>query len=206
MGPLSSQRRRGRLRLSEQPGEAAFDAVVGDAVAELAAVGHAGRGVIAQREVEAGVDQRRVLRQRHAVDVKADAGRGKSQRCARCHVTDLVTGSSHPFSELRGQSIKPYTDLLLHDLGPELADDTHFESPADASSPPAASEWRTPPLWGTGLLETINGNAGLLHDGRAATVLEAILWHGGEAEATRERVVGLSTTEREALIAFVMSL
>ena len=145
-------------------------------------------------------------RERHDPQVRAGEQLFQTIGCARCHVTDLVTGSSHPFSELRGQSIKPYTDLLLHDLGPELADDTHFESPADASSPPAASEWRTPPLWGTGLLETINGNAGLLHDGRAATVLEAILWHGGEAEATRERVVGLSTTEREALIAFVMSL
>jgi len=126
--------------------------------------------------------------------------------CAKCHVSDLVTGTNHPFSELRGQSIKPYTDLLLHDLGAELADDTGLESPAAASAPPAASEWRTPPLWGTGLLGVINGKAGLLHDGRAANVLEAILWHGGEAEATRERVVSLPTAEREALLAFVMSL
>lgn len=126
--------------------------------------------------------------------------------CARCHQSDAVTGENHPFSELRGQSIKPYTDLLLHDLGPDLADNSERPTPTDASDPPSASEWRTPPLWGTGLLATISGRTGLLHDGRAANVLEAILWHGGEAEATRERVKQLSTAEREALIEFVMSL
>jgi CxxC motif-containing protein (DUF1111 family) len=146
--------------------------------------------------------------QRDRDDEKVRAGEQLFQTigCAKCHVTDLVTGMNHPFSELRGQSIKPYSDLLLHDLGSELADDTAFGAPAEASAPPAASEWRTPPLWGIGLLETINGNTGLLHDGRAANVLEAILWHGGEAEATRGRVVALSAADREALIAFVMSL
>lgn len=126
--------------------------------------------------------------------------------CARCHQSDTVTGENHPFAELRGQSIKPYSDLLLHDMGPDLADDSERPSPVNASDPPSASEWRTPPLWGTGLLSVVNGHTGLLHDGRAANVLEAILWHGGEAEATRERVKRLSAEEREALVEFVMSL
>jgi CxxC motif-containing protein (DUF1111 family) len=145
-------------------------------------------------------------RARHDRQVRAGEQIFQTIGCAKCHVTDMVTGKNHPFSELRGQSIKPYTDLLLHDLGPELADDTSYASSDDAAAPPAASEWRTPPLWGTGLLGTINGNSGLLHDGRAANVLEAILWHGGEAEATRGRVVELPAADREALIAFVMSL
>lgn len=126
--------------------------------------------------------------------------------CAQCHQSDTVTAENHPFAELRDQSIKPYSDLLLHDLGPDLADDSERPAPLDASDPPSASEWRTPPLWGTGLLSSVSGRTGLLHDGRAANVLEAILWHGGEAEATRERVKQLSAAERESLIAFVMSL
>ena len=126
--------------------------------------------------------------------------------CAQCHVTDVLTGANHPFSELRAQSIKPYTDLLLHDMGPELADASNSASPSDASAPPSASEWRTPPLWGIGLLASINGRTGLLHDGRAANVLEAILWHGGEAEPTRERVTKLPADDRAALLEFVMSL
>ncbi|HEY3500222.1 MAG TPA: di-heme oxidoredictase family protein [Polyangiaceae bacterium] len=126
--------------------------------------------------------------------------------CARCHQSDTVTGENHPFAELRAQGIKPYTDLLLHDLGPDLADDSQRPDPVSASDPPSASEWRTPPLWGTGLLAAVNGRTGLLHDGRAANVLEAILWHGGEAEATRERVKRLAAAEREALVEFVLSL
>lgn len=130
----------------------------------------------------------------------------KTVGCANCHVTDVVTGANHPFTELRRQDIKPYTDLLLHDLGADLADNSGIAASDDPSAPPAASEWRTPPLWGTGLLATINGHTGLLHDGRAANVLEAVLWHGGEAEATKQRVTQLSAGERAALLAFVGSL
>lgn len=130
----------------------------------------------------------------------------KTVGCANCHVTDVVTGANHPFTELRRQDIKPYTDLLLHDLGADLADNSGIAASDDPSAPPAASEWRTPPLWGTGLLATINGHTGLLHDGRAANVLEAVLWHGGEAEATKQRVTQLSAAERAALLAFVASL
>jgi CxxC motif-containing protein (DUF1111 family) len=145
-------------------------------------------------------------RDRDAAQVRAGEQLFQTVGCAQCHVTDLVTGANHPFAELRGQGIKAYTDLLLHDLGAELADDTETAPPADPGDLPSASEWRTPPLWGTGLLATINGHTGLLHDGRAANVLEAILWHGGEAEATRERAMQLSADDRAALIAFVMSL
>jgi CxxC motif-containing protein (DUF1111 family) len=130
----------------------------------------------------------------------------KTIGCSNCHVTDVVTGSNHPFSELRNQDIKPYSDLLLHDMGADLADDSGVAASEDPSAPPAASEWRTPPLWGTGLNTIINGHGGLLHDGRAASVLEAILWHGGEAESTKQRVIQLPAADRNALIAFVQSL
>ncbi len=130
----------------------------------------------------------------------------KTVGCASCHVTDVVTGANHPFVELRNQDIKPYTDLLLHDMGTDLADSSGVAASDDAAAPPAASEWRTPPLWGTGLLATINNHTGLLHDGRAAGVLEAVLWHGGEAEATKQRVMMLPAADRAALIAFVQSL
>jgi CxxC motif-containing protein (DUF1111 family) len=130
----------------------------------------------------------------------------KTVGCSNCHVTDVVTGANHPFVELRNQDIKPYTDMLLHDMGAELADNSGVAASDDAAAPPSASEWRTPPLWGTGLLATINKHTNLLHDGRAANVLEAVLWHGGEAEATKQRVMKLAAADRDALIAFVQSL
>ncbi len=143
--------------------------------------------------------------QRDVDDSQIIAGEAlfKTVGCAQCHVTDVVTGENHPFAELREQAIKPYTDLLLHDMGEDLADESGM---ANDDSAPGASEWRTPPLWGIGLYATINGNTGLLHDGRAASVLEAVLWHGGEAEATRERFTALSASDRDALLAFVESL
>jgi CxxC motif-containing protein (DUF1111 family) len=73
-------------------------------------------------------------------------------------------------------------------------------------APPSASEWRTPPLWGIGLYKTVNGHTGLLHDGRAASVLEAVLWHGGEADQVKARFTALSATDRNALLAYVQSL
>jgi CxxC motif-containing protein (DUF1111 family) len=130
----------------------------------------------------------------------------KTVGCASCHSTDAVTGANHPFAELRNQNIKPYTDLLLHDMGPDLADNTGVAAADAENAPASASEWRTPPLWGTGMLATINGKVALMHDGRAANVLEAILWHGGEAEAVKQRVTKLPAADREALIAFVNSL
>jgi CxxC motif-containing protein (DUF1111 family) len=148
--------------------------------------------------------------QRNYGDAQVAAGEQifKTIGCASCHATDVVTGANHPFAELRNQAIKPYTDLLLHDLGPDLADSSGVAASDSESAPPSASEWRTPPLWGTGLLTTINARTaqGLLHDGRAANVLEAILWHGGEAEPVKLAVTKLSAGDRAALLAFVNSI
>jgi CxxC motif-containing protein (DUF1111 family) len=135
--------------------------------------------------------------------------------CAACHSPSAHTADTHPFLELRGLDIHPYTDLLLHDMGEGLAD-AHGQRESSASP----SEWRTPPLWGIGVCDEVaagspqNGDAPspnfgpcqYLHDGRAATLLEAILWHGGEAQAARDRVVALASDERTALLAFLGSL
>jgi CxxC motif-containing protein (DUF1111 family) len=118
--------------------------------------------------------------------------------CAKCHVPQHVTGASE-FSELENQIIWPYTDLLLHDMGDELGDDR----PSFSAS---GNEWRTPPLWGVGRIEEVNGHNRLLHDGRARGVAEAILWHGGEAGKSRDGFVELKKSERAALIRFVESL
>jgi CxxC motif-containing protein (DUF1111 family) len=97
------------------------------------------------------------------------------------------------------QLIWPYTDMLLHDMGDGLADNRP-DGNADGR------EWRTPPLWGIGLTETVNGHTYFLHDGRARNLLEAILWHGGEAAAARDRVTALPKQEREHLLRFLNSL
>ena len=119
--------------------------------------------------------------------------------CADCHLPKLETGDLEGFPELSRQTIRPYTDLLLHDMGPELADGRpDFEA--------SGSEWRTPPLWGIGLLHTVNQHTYLLHDGRARGLLEAVLFHGGEAAAARDAVRALSQRERAELLAFLESL
>ncbi|MGE0253424.1 MAG: di-heme oxidoredictase family protein [Alphaproteobacteria bacterium] len=119
--------------------------------------------------------------------------------CASCHRPKFVTARDDTRPEQSFQLIWPYTDLLLHDMGDGLADDR----PEGRAS---GREWRTPPLWGIGLTETVSGHAFLLHDGRARGVLEAILWHGGEAQEARDRVVAMSKAERDALLAFLRSL
>jgi CxxC motif-containing protein (DUF1111 family) len=130
--------------------------------------------------------------------------------CAACHTSDLVTGPNHPFAELRNQAIKPYSDLLLHDMGQGLADWSAVADPGDTRGPASATEWRTAPLWGLGLVGTVSGRAndklGLLHDGRAATILEAVLWHGGEGERAKQAFIALQPADREALLAFLASL
>jgi CxxC motif-containing protein (DUF1111 family) len=119
--------------------------------------------------------------------------------CAQCHAPTLKTEALAELPELAAQEIHPYSDLLLHDLGAGLSDERPtFEA--------EGNEWRTPPLWGLGLLQKVNGHSLLLHDGRARGPLEAVLWHGGEAEATRARFVALSREERAALLAFLDSL
>jgi CxxC motif-containing protein (DUF1111 family) len=121
--------------------------------------------------------------------------------CASCHTPELISGDRHPFVELRRQTVRPYSDLLLHDLGPELAD----QSGEDAARATAA-EWRTAPLWGLAAARDAQGHVSLLHDGRAKSVLEAVLWHGGEAAHIRKRFEELPTAERAALLRFVESL
>ncbi len=109
-----------------------------------------------------------------------------------------MTASNAP-PEHAGQLIRPYADLLLHDMGEGLAD-------GRPEGRATGREWRTPPLWGIGLTEAVNGHTQFLHDGRARNLLEAILWHGGEAEAARQTVVGLSTEARASLLRFLESL
>ncbi len=118
--------------------------------------------------------------------------------CASCHTPSHVTGE-HAIPQLAGQTIYPYTDLLLHDVGDLLT---------DARSDFAATgvEWRTPPLWGLGLVQVVLPDAAFLHDGRARTIAEAILWHGGEAMAAREAFRRASRRDRAALIAFLETL
>lgn len=119
--------------------------------------------------------------------------------CAGCHTPVLTTRADWPLPALAGQVIRPYTDLLLHDMGEGLADG-HPEGQA------SGREWRTAPLWGIGLTETVSGHTYFLHDGRARSLLEAILWHGGEARAARDAVRRLTSGDRRALLAFLESL
>ena len=119
--------------------------------------------------------------------------------CVACHVPKYVTRRDADVAAHRFQLIWPYTDLLLHDMGDGLADGMQ-EGEA------TGREWRTPPLWGIGLTKTVNPQATWLHDGRARTLLEAVLWHGGEGQAARDRVVAMTPPERAALIRFLESL
>lgn len=119
--------------------------------------------------------------------------------CDGCHTPAWVTGDVPGYAELSHQRIRPYTDLLLHDMGEDLADGR----PVFAAS---GSEWKTPPLWGVGRIPVVNHHDRLLHDGRARGVAEAILWHGGEGAASRHAFSALSADERAALVAFVESL
>ncbi len=130
-----------------------------------------------------------------------------SAQCTVCHRPSYTTGQpplAQAFPRLSspalvGHAIHPYTDLLLHDMGPALADGR----PDFAAT---GSQWKTPPLWGIGLIKDVNGHQRLLHDGRANGVLEAVLWHGGEAEAAQQRVLKMNKSERAALVKFVESL
>ncbi|MBR9842285.1 MAG: c-type cytochrome, partial [Rhodobacteraceae bacterium] len=119
--------------------------------------------------------------------------------CADCHRPAYVTHRLKDDPSRSFQLIWPYSDFLLHDMGEGLADHRNED---DASG----REWKTPPLWGIGHTEEIAGQERYLHDGRARSLLEAVLWHGGEAEAARERVVDMSPEERAALLRFLKSL
>ena len=119
--------------------------------------------------------------------------------CAACHLPELRTGDYPLLPLIANTTFRAFTDLLLHDMGEDLADGR----PDFLAGP---RDWRTPPLWGIGLSAQVNGSTHLLHDGRARNVLEAILWHGGEAKAAKDAFSKLPADEREALIAFVNAL
>ncbi|EYC50477.1 thiol oxidoreductase [Hylemonella gracilis str. Niagara R] len=130
-------------------------------------------------------------------------------QCAVCHRPSYTTSTQDSSGAggfprlaspaLKGQRIWPYTDLLLHDMGEALADGRpDFQA--------NGRQWRTPPLWGIGLIRDVNGHQRLLHDGRAKGVLEAVLWHGGEAEASKQQVLKMNAEQRAALVAFLESL
>jgi len=119
--------------------------------------------------------------------------------CAACHTPVLATSAAAELPELANQTIRPFTDLLLHDMGEELSD-------GRPDFLAEGREWRTPPLWGLGLVGVVNGHTLLLHDGRARGFAEAILWHGGEAERAREAFRTLDAESRAALVRFLESL
>lgn len=115
----------------------------------------------------------------------------KKTGCLLCH--------QNKYKTIQGIELNPYSDFLLHDMGKELADkSTMFQAQAD--------EWRTPPLWGLGLSKTLNPKAGLLHDGRANSIEEAILWHGGEAQMSKQKFIDLTPKERTMLLSFLAQL
>ena len=119
--------------------------------------------------------------------------------CSSCHVASFTTGTYAGIPEISNQKIYPYTDMLLHDMGDDLADNrSEFQA--------NGNEWKTRPLWGIGLTALTSGHTSFLHDGRARNLTEAILWHSGEAEKSREDFRKLSTKEREALLRFIESL
>jgi CxxC motif-containing protein (DUF1111 family) len=138
------------------------------------------------------------MRTPEAGDVRAGAAAFDELGCSSCHVTSFTTGEDG-IAALSNQSIAPYTDLLLHDMGVGLADDRpDFEA--------TGQEWRTAPLWGLGLIDDVNGERFLLHDGRARTIEEAILWHGGEGAVSMEAFRTADRDVRAALVAFLEAL
>lgn len=118
--------------------------------------------------------------------------------CALCHIPTMKTGSGK-IKALSNQTIHAYTDMLLHDMGDGLADNR-----SDFLA--TGNEWKTRPLWGIGLTVTVNNHENYLHDGRAKTLEEAILWHGGEARTAKDKYKALSKTDRNNLIKFLRSL
>jgi len=123
----------------------------------------------------------------------------KSIGCAKCHTPSHTTSADWPEKALRGQKIYPYSDLLVHDMGEALSD----QRPVANLS---GSEWRTPPLWGIGYTQQVNGHTRFLHDGRARNLEEAILWHGGEAAESQRNFARLSKVKRSQVLSFLESL
>jgi len=119
--------------------------------------------------------------------------------CQSCHTPKYTTAANAAEPELANQVIRPYSDLLLHDMGEGLAD---HRSEFQASG----RDWRTPPLWGIGLTQAVSGHTQFLHDGRARNLLEAVIWHGGEAQQAQQQVLSFNAEQRAALLAFLNSL
>jgi CxxC motif-containing protein (DUF1111 family) len=159
-----------------------------------------------------GVGARRDYDNQRGENLFSEAG------CAQCHRPSMTTSAFHPLEELRNQTIYPYSDMLLHDMGPGLADNL-------AQGSASGAEWRTAPLWGLGLAKNVmlgdsKGNdsislardandinrIGYLHDGRARSINEAIVWHGGEAETSKSEYENMSQSDKDALLAFLESL
>ena len=170
-------------------------------------------GVPAQRKYASGYTDGTITPPEHNITdtMRTAIARGSllfaQAGCTGCHTAELKTGANHPFQELRNQTIHPYTDVLLHDMGPELAD-TMTEGQASPSM------WRTQPLWGLGSLKYVQKETGFadaqtvryLHDGRARTLVEAIGWHGGEGSGSRTKFEALSKADRDAIVVFLESL
>ncbi|SHM38432.1 CxxC motif-containing protein, DUF1111 family [Rhizobacter sp. OV335] len=170
-------------------------------------------GVPAQRKYASGYTDGTVTPPEHDISdaTRTAIGRGNQlfaqAGCTGCHTAELKTGANHPFQELRNQTIHPYTDVLLHDMGAELAD-TMTEGRASPSM------WRTQPLWGLGSLKYVQKETGFadassvryLHDGRARTLVEAIGWHGGEGSGSRAKFEAMSKADRDAVVVFLESL
>jgi CxxC motif-containing protein (DUF1111 family) len=119
--------------------------------------------------------------------------------CESCHRATFTTSNNNNIAPLNNVQIRPYTDLLLHDMGPGLSDNR-----SDFLA--TGNEWRTPPLWGLGLIEIVNDHTFLLHDGRARNLVEAIMWHGGEANDSKNNFAQLTFNQRQAVIKFLESL
>lgn len=132
-------------------------------------------------------------------DIKVGEVLFTEAKCVSCHIPKFTTGESRALPILSRQIIFPYSDFLLHDMGEDLADHRP-DIEADGN------EWRTPPLWGIGLIHAVNKHNRLLHDGRARGIEEAILWHGGEASDSKKTFMSFSQVQRKQLIQFVESL
>lgn len=132
-------------------------------------------------------------------DVKAGEQLFTQIQCSKCHIPTIQTGVDLSLPQISNQRIHPFTDLLLHDMGDGLAD-------GRPDFLATGTEWRTMPLWGIGLFPKTNGTAFYLHDGRARSIEEAILWHGGEAEKAKNQFMNLSKTDRDKLLKFLNSL
>lgn len=149
-------------------------------------------------------------RDAYSKDVLAGKALFKEIGCNQCHTESYTTVLSTEFPELSEQKIYPYTDMLLHDMGVELTDfdknSKTVQGDIQVEFLAQANEWRTPALWGIGLAKTVDPSATFLHDGRARNLLEAVLWHGGEAQSQQQAVLKLSKQEREQLVAFLQDL